>query len=522
MNRRNGFVLLSLLVAAAVPHSVNAVTINVNTFEDEVNTDGDCSLREAIVAANTNTRIDACTTGSSSDGDIITLAPGTYMLRTIDNDNDGPNGLPSITSIISIRVASGGNAVIERPTLDSLAFRIFHVGVAGSLGLTNITIRGGNAGIGEGGGLYNRGRVTVLNNVTVTNNSALLGGGIFNHDNNCGSVDNPATLCGFLILSNRTIVDNNSAENGGGGIYNNRGDLSILDSTIRNNSNSNGGGGGIYHLGTVRGEPARDLGVATLENSTVSGNRSETIRAFDGGGGIFNDGTLTIMNSTISGNSTTGYGGGINNWVRANLNLTNVTITNNTADSDRSGFGEGDGFGEGGGISSLGTNVVQTSIIAGNFDKGDIDGFAPDCFGILNGNDFGEAFQSGGFNLIGNTGARGGHVQPDPANVQPTCRVLNTFPQEMIGSFASPIDARLDTLKDNGGPTETHALLRDSPAIDASGPDPAGMPPTQTDAGNLPCIATDQRRFRRLIDGPDANDAANCDIGAFEFGSIPY
>ncbi|ODV40076.1 Calx-beta domain-containing protein [Microcystis aeruginosa] len=75
---------------------------------------------------------------------------------------------------------------------------------------------------------------------------------------------------------------------------------------------SKGGGRGIYNDGTL-----------TLTNSTITGNTANV-----GGGGIYNDGTLTLTNSTISGNTAT-YGGGI--WNRETLTLNNNTISGNTA-----------------------------------------------------------------------------------------------------------------------------------------------------------------------------------------------
>src|SRR4051812_6845403 len=144
----------SIAFVLAVPHPVNAASITVNTFEDEVNADGDCSLREAISSANRNFSVDACTAGRGSDR--IILPAGTYTLRTVDNlGSDGPNGLPSITSTMSIDPHGDSTAVIERAS-DAPLFRIFHVG-RGALALFDVTIKGGDPGPGqEGGGLFNR------------------------------------------------------------------------------------------------------------------------------------------------------------------------------------------------------------------------------------------------------------------------------------------------------------------------------------------------------------------------------
>ncbi|MBO7725475.1 MAG: hypothetical protein J6S40_03315 [Thermoguttaceae bacterium] len=156
--------------------------------------------------------------------------------------------------------------------------------------------------------------------LTITGGNCPSGGGIFNQ--------------GTLTITNSTI-SGNTASYEGGGIYN-EGMLTVVGSTISGNSSgySRYGGGGIINLsGTVsvidstisentsEGEGGGIYnyeGVMTITNSTVSGNNSNTSGSGAGGGGIFNiHATLTIIGSTISGNNSNSYGGrggGINNW----------------------------------------------------------------------------------------------------------------------------------------------------------------------------------------------------------------
>ncbi len=98
-------------------------------------------------------------------------------------------------------------------------------------------------------------------------------------------------------------------------------------------------------------------GTLTITNSTISGNKAHTDDIYTGGngGGISNTGTLTITNSTISGNTADG-GGGIDNW--GTLTLTNSTISGNTASGNTATFG--------GGIFSDGTLTITNSTISGN------------------------------------------------------------------------------------------------------------------------------------------------------------
>jgi len=201
-----------------------------------------------------------------------------------------------------------------------------------------------------------------------------------------------------------------------------------------------------------------------VTESTISENSSSA-----GGGIAVVNGTLDVINSTISGNSATTDGGGIASD-GGTLRLNNVTTARNTADSD------GDGIGDGGGLASAGAFVsMSNTIIADNADVG---GEAPDCTGEIN---------SQGYNLIENSA----HC------------VLVGGPADITGR-----DPKLGPLADNGGTTQTHALRCGSPAIDAGNPAAPG-------SGGNACEANDQRGVSRPQDGC-AHAVPRCDIGAFE------
>ena len=327
-------------------------------------------------------------------------------------------------------------------------------------------IPAGRGGLGSAGCLLfasgiGGGPTVNISGVTIQNGFAELhGGGIF-------------ISKGSTLSLNRSIVNGNRASpvgsisSFGGGIFN-EGRLDVTASTITRNDGGNGGGGGIRNSG----------GRVTLESSTVD-NNTATGGGGTGDGGIENvGGTLTITNSTISGNKLTGgqgsRGGGIRN-IAATLNLLNVTIANNSVATSSTALREGGGINNGRG----GPVNLTNTIIDGNSAQ-----TAPDCFGTLT---------SGGFNLIRNTA---------------DCDIKNITNSVILRAELAP-------LADNGGLTRTHALCTASKVPDNVC---LGASPAIDKGDNAVCPSTDQREFRRPIDGPDADTTATCDIGAFEFG----
>jgi hypothetical protein len=265
--------------------------------------------------------------------------------------------------------------------------------------------------------------------------------------------------------------------------------------TIRDGA-SDDHGGGIFNQGTL-----------TVSNATLSGNS-----AFTGGGGIFNQGTLTVSNTIISGNDTYEHGaGGIENL--GSLTLTNCTVAGNTCilsgvTSSECSVGairnsgtltvtnctisgnSAKEFGCGGignaCTATIGNTIIGNTIIAGNTALG--------AFGDLSGpheSDAGGYFISQGHNLIGNGDDSSGFGYFGFGFL-----LLG----DQVGTGSSPIDPLLGPLQYNGGPTQTMALLPGSRAIDrgSNALVPAGL-------------TTDQR-------GPGFNrfSGARVDIGAFE------
>jgi hypothetical protein len=275
-------------------------------------------------------------------------------------------------------------------------------------------------------------------------------------------------MSGGALTLNMVVVTGGRVNHSGGGIFTEFGTLNVFRSTISGNSSLLGGG--IYTR----------FGTTQIISSTISGNSSE-----GDGGGIFNDRTnLTISNSTISGNSSKDDGGGI--LASGNTLLVNATVTNNTADADNNGGGNG------GGISSSRSVAfaLRNTIVTGNFDTPNNNGSGtknPDIAGSVQGN---------ANNLIGSlTGASG---------------TVGTGSDIVLASGQS---AGLGTLANNGGITQTHALLTGSPAINAGltvliGTD---LSDSDGDANLTELMPNDQRgvSYKRV-------SGSSVDIGAFE------
>jgi CSLREA domain-containing protein len=264
-----------------------AATIDVTTNVDSVSNDGVCSLREAILSANTDTAIGGCTAGSGADV-VVLGATQTYRLTISGaNEDAGNTGDLDITQDLSIE---GNGSTIDAGNLD----RAFQILFGVTVDIADVTVLNGNVPGDTGGGVLNHGTLT-LSNATLAHNSADFGGGFANF--------------GGATLTNVTI-GNNSANVDGGGIQNDflpvgtPANLTLTNVTLAGNSGTDGAG-------------MRNDGIATLTNATITG------------GGIVTFGNVTLTNCTVAGNSDLGGNGGI----RASggtATLGNTIVANNS------------------------------------------------------------------------------------------------------------------------------------------------------------------------------------------------
>jgi CSLREA domain-containing protein len=227
------FVVLMAVRADRAKAAVPGTTITVNTKEDESNSKGDCSLREAIRAANSNSAVDGCKTGSATKRDAIRFRLGRFHLGRFHLGKRATivlvSQLPTITDASGLTINGGRNARIV--VSGDGKVRVFSVSKDARLALANLTVADGFAdtahhGTGTGGvpggGIANRGGTLTVTHSTFSGNNAVLGG---------GAIANLAG--GTLRVIDSTFYANRSTF--GSGILNDRGRLKVSYSTFSTN-----------------------------------------------------------------------------------------------------------------------------------------------------------------------------------------------------------------------------------------------------------------------------------------------
>lgn len=294
----------------------NPTVLSGDIDEDEQLSGGDAY--HVLISANDvdNAFIDGFTvTGGNANGSGIITVNGYDIWRDYGGGMYNSNSSLSLTNVkISENGADHGggiyndgtstfyltNVAISGNTANNHGGGIYNYNL-GSLDLTNVEISGNTAN-DDAGGIFNSGTLK-LTTVEISGNTAGRGGGIFNY----------GTLLDMtnVVISGNTV--NKPGGGHGGGIFNS-GTLELTNTTFSGNTAVNGIGGGIFNNG----------GVLDLINIEISENTAVS------GGGIYNtSGTLNLVNVEISGN-TAYYQGGIENIHNSTLNLTNVTLANNS------------------------------------------------------------------------------------------------------------------------------------------------------------------------------------------------
>ena len=479
-----------------------AAEITVTTTADGTDDSDDCTLREALWAANNDTARDRCAAGDGRDH--VVLGAGVYLLsETGINEDGGLSGDLDITSDVTV-TGAGARTVINAQQID----RVLHIH-SGEVELRHLTLRGGRApdNTGHGGGIFNGGDLTLTGVQVIENHAGDAfesfnappgdGGGIFN---NGGS---RLDMTGCVISENGAGHVVNYPDEGvqrggrGGGVYS-AGDLFMTETTVSGNRTGfgqpddgdpglMGWGCGLYLAGT-----------AEITRSTIDANDCTTDGATDlqtggNGGGVAWLAVGSIDSSTISSNLADGSGGGV--YLRSGeLDLTMSTVVQNVAGDEAGGLalstfvatrllmesvtmvsnnitgedGAGGLFVAGPGGVAV---VMRNTLLANNTaDGAEVDCESPKI-----------EIASGGYNLVEDGSPNGCLFKGDTGTM-----IWGTNPGSMI-------------IGDNGGPTLTVGLGLENAARDTG---------ICTDNSGA-VVAGDQRGSPRPA-GP------GCDIGAFE------
>ena len=357
---------LSLLGSAVFATSASAATFTVTKTADT--NDGvcnaDCSLREAISAANAN-----------PGADTITIPAGTYLLTLANaggtNEDNNATGDLDILDSLTINGAGSGSTIIEAGTNTSNGIdKVFAINPICTSGfdvtITGVTVRFGRnsqpAGAADfsftGGGIdwcaAGSGGTFTLSNSVVSDNTNVngYGGGL-----NVDTASSPTTvnISNVTFSNNQTLSTVDTANGGAINLFGDSPTINITNSTFTGNhtTNSTSGGGAIYFRPTT-------VGHLSISGSTFTNNTAAGI-----GGAMATDAhgaatTISIQNSTFSGNTATNSFGGALDLNGTNLNttpfsLTHLIITGNTAGISGGGIFVGD------------SNVAMSqSLIVGN------------------------------------------------------------------------------------------------------------------------------------------------------------
>jgi hypothetical protein len=420
--RRKPLAIFSTLLFCASAMGTHATTITVSNTHDS----GPGSLRQALMIAHDSDTINFAVTGTitlTSGGlpvnkSLTISGPGKDQLSIDGNQAIVVFGIfPSnIATISDLTIRNGQTGIWNehgRLTVSNCAVSgnsqagLFNNEGPSALTVSNCVVSGNSLGI------YNYYGDASVSNCIVSSNQY---GGVFDYGVSGGPNDHVSGFASLTIAN--SIINGNS----GPGVDNNAGFVTIIGTTISGNSvrktgGQSGVGGGVY---TYR-QGGKIPGNLTIMNSTISSNFASSY----GGGIACGDSGLGIINSTISGNSAGAYGGGIVGG-SFDIVIVNSTVSGNSAATC--------GGVCGGGV-EIGNTILNANV------SGNIDG----------------TVTSHGYNISSDDG--GGHLNG---------------PGDQINT-----DPLLGPLRDHGGPTLTHMPRRGSPAIDAG--DPSFTPPPDHD-----------------------------------------
>ncbi len=323
---RSTLALLALLGLVFTASPARANLISVTTNLDSTAGDGLCSLREAVIAANTDAAVDACPAGNGAD--VIQLSAGTYVMGVTGAGEDAAaTGDLDVTADLTIEGAGLIVTFVSAANLD----RAFEVSNNSRLTLSRLTVEDGNGTVGGPGG-----SIRVEGGATLTLSTARV------RDTAANTSAAVYALTGATVEVFSGRIENNPS----GGLYLQIGSTGMVrDSSITGNT-ADFGAGIVVNVGST----------LTMVNSTVSDNQ-----ALVAGGGLSISGEVRLYNVTIASNlssvsSATGHGGGINVSDSGYVYMANSILADNLEHVSSGGDNPDDCSGA---IDSGGSNLIE-------------------------------------------------------------------------------------------------------------------------------------------------------------------
>ena len=310
-----------------------AADITVTETADELNNDGDCSLREAIQAANTDAAVDACTAGSGAD--VIFVPAGFYSLSLAGTAEDGnATGDLDITDDLTLVGAGPPNTYIDGNNLD----RVLDIPVGGlTVNVEDLTVYNGSVA-GSGGGLRVRGTTNISNTVFYFNRSNLCCGAIFV----IGTAD-------VLNVLNSAFSFNTGNNGGGGGAIGSNGTADVANTTFYGNRTDESGGAFVT------------AGPTFLTNVTIVGNTADTDASGGDGGGLAALADSIRIKSTIVANNVDGSAGAENPDISGSIPSSGYNVVGNVGLTNFATNGAGDHYGDPNGTTTPNAGATESA-----------------------------------------------------------------------------------------------------------------------------------------------------------------
>jgi hypothetical protein len=282
--RKCALPIVAMVVALALSTLANAATITVNSLADP-GAPGICALRDAITAANSQTKVNGCKAGSGNDtiklsvSGTITLADTLPQLTDSRLNVSGPITIDGGSNVQVMQIADGATVTINNLTI---ADGVGGIENGGTLTVTKSTFSANSDFYG--GGIFNNGGTLVVTNSTFSGNSGSIGGGI---DNDGG---------GTLTITNSTFSSNNAA------LYEYGGDINAFATVTLKNTIVAGNSGAPNCFGTIT-----DLGYNISDDSscgfskTGKANNGDNVNPMLSSDGLTNNGGPTQTIALIAG-----------------------------------------------------------------------------------------------------------------------------------------------------------------------------------------------------------------------------